>query len=287
MTNSTDPFDLNDIVAEVKQEAEPAFLPFAELYEQGLSIIERIASMRLLPDISARMTGFHKLLKLSEPTPEAGIEYPPEFKHYRPISIAEYRDFQLLWQNEIANRMADEVRDFWVPLIMPKAQAASSPLQLYTLQLLELASTYDSQFNGATHDVGISFAPSETLADKSAKCRAFVPEMSWFSERLRNSGITTGQILSIFPEAEAEILAISLGRAVVGRTGHIPPGRTKPIEHTFRTMPILFGAEPGQGKSTFANYFINALKSVGYDVATFKSMGSRFNMGTVAQAHIA
>ena len=271
--------------SEQKQDKDDLVYAYHELYIDGKELIETAADVKLLPDIACKTTGFHRIFKLSKPQPEVGINYHPDFWHYRPITIKEYAEMQKAWQQKVSS-INDALREFWMPMFMPKTANAASPLQMYTLQLLELQSFHDNQYSGATHDVGISFTPNDCVATGKMP-RAFIPEHSWFSDSLRQSELEPGDFLTLFPKAEQDLLALCFGRAVVGRTGHIPIGRTKQIEHTFRTMPVLFGAEPGQGKSTLGNYIINAFKSVGYSVANFKSMSSRFNLGSVVNAHIA
>lgn len=270
--------------AEGKAESKQILRPLHTIYLLGKTKLEEAYSVQLVPDISCKTTGYHKIYKRTNPEPEQGITYPDGFKHYRPITIDEYALLQSNWLNGISSMEADVV-EFWEPLFLPKSANATTQLQLYTLQMLELQAIHDNQLSGTTHSIGISFTPNDCI--KAGEWpRAFLPELSWFSENLRNSSITTRNILSLFPEAEADLLALCFGRAVVGRTGHVPIGRTKPIDHTFRTMPVLFGAEPGQGKSTLANYIINAIKSVGYTVSNFNSMNSRFNLGSVISSHI-
>ena len=270
---------------ETEQKQEEQIFAYHELYTDGKALIEKAADVKLLPDIGCKTTGFHRIFKLAKPQQEAGITYHPDFWHYRPITIEEYAHMQRAWQQKIAS-IGEALSEFWMPLFMPKSANSSSPLQMYTLQLLELQSLHDNQYSGAAHDVGISFSPMDCV-NTSKWPRAFIPEHNWFSDSLNESGLEPSDFLTLFPKAEQDLLALCFGRAVVGRTGHIPIGRTRQIEHTFRTMPVLFGAEPGQGKSTLGNYIINALKSVGYAVANFKSMNSRFNLGSVINSHIA
>ena len=272
-----------------EQKSEEAKIPIMAMhamYNEGKAFLENNLHIQLLPDISCKTTGFHRLYKEAEPVAEIGLNYPPDFKYFRPITLHEYGVAQDTWLRFDTGAISEPIRMFWSPLFMPKSASIATPLQLYTMQILELQAIHDAQMGGAKHEVGISFTPSDCLKNKTW-ARAFIPELEWFSSNLLNSGLKPKDFLTLFPDAEADLLTLCFGRAVVGRTGHVPVGRTKQIEHTFRTMPVLFGAEPGQGKSTLANYVINAMKSVGYTVANFNSMNSRFNLGSVINSHIA
>lgn len=277
-----------EIKEKVKEEVKEALeVPeaYSALYQTGKDIIESDNSVKLIPDISCKTTGFHRILKLSEPFEEKGIKYPDEFKFYRPITPDEYDDLQLKWRIKVANSSGGDFAEFWNPVFMPKSLNATSPIQLYTLQRLELEAIHDKQIGTATHDLGIALKPSVCSKELKNFPRSFIPEKKWFSKRLYDLEIK--DILTLFPKPEQDLLSICFGRAVVGRSNHIPVGEEEPILHSFRTMPILFGAEPGQGKSTLANYLIQALKSVGYTVANFKNLNSRFNLGSVISANIA
>jgi hypothetical protein len=274
---------LESATKEVKtKETEPLTM-YSEFYENGKRSIEKTCGVKIIPDIGCKATGFHRILKLSKPTNLRGIKYPDSFKYYKAISPDEYDTVQKIYKERLPSS-GDGVSEFWAPLFFPKSQNASTPLQLYTLQRLELQSIHEHQFGGTTHDVGISFTPNDCVKTGQWP-EAFLPEVDWFDDRLKE--IKIEDILTLFPKAEQDVLALCFGRAVVGRTNHIPTGRNKPIRHAFRTMPIMFGAEPGQGKSTLANYLIQAVKGVGYRVANFNSLDSRFNLGSVVASHIA
>lgn len=277
-----------EIAEKVKEEVKEAKeLPeaYSTLYQMGKDLIEDGSKVKLIPDISCKTTGFHRILKLAQPVEEKGIKYPKTFRFYRPISPEEYDILQLEWRLRVGSTTGGELLEFWNPVFMPKSLNATSPIQLYTLQRLELEALHDKQVGGATHDLGIALYPSLCQEKLGPHAQAFIPEKSWFSDRL--SQVEIKDILTLFPKPEQEMLALCFGRAVVGRSNHIPVGMKDPILHSFRTMPILFGAEPGQGKSTLANYLIQALKSVGYTVANFKNLNSRFNLGSVINSNIA
>ena len=272
--------NLKGIAKNAQLDAVPAY---ADLYEIGKTWIEDELAILLVPDSACKATGMHRIYKLAKPHNEPGIEYPENFRYYRAIKPEEYDEAQQIWRLKGLAQLPDDVKEFWMPFFMPKASSTSTILELYAAQRLQLQSAYDAQFGGATHSLGISFTPNECIETKEWPT-AFIPEKSWFKPDLE--AIQIKDVLTLFPDIEQQLLALCFGRAVVGRTNHIPVGRTDPIEHTWRTMPIIFGSEPGQGKSAFANMLIQAMRSVGYRVANFKSMANRFNLGSVVSAHI-
>lgn len=253
------------------------------LYNQGKKLIEKRFNLKLIPDIEQKPTCYHKVLINSKPFPMKGITYPQGFTYYRAITPNEFDDVQSMWVEAIYE-IDPDVAEFWSPLFIPKSANATTKLDLYTLQRLQLTSRYEKQFGGATHDLGISFHPQECLDTKTTP-QAFIPERDWFDESLHQ--VTLEDIFTLYDTYEMKMFALCLGRAVVGRTNHIPVGRTEPITHTFRNMLVSYGYEPGQGKSVMMNNFINALRKVGYRVSNFDSLSKQFNLGSVISAHIA
>lgn len=287
------------------EQLEDKPITYADRYTIGKKLIEQKCGIMLEVDLTCRATCLHRLMFIAEPNEVKGINFPADFYYMRYATTAEFDSVVRTWNELIAkaDRLAEvpisensngttygDIIEFWEPLFVPKAMSASSPLELYTLQVAQLEADYYKQFGGATHRLGISIQPSNCGTDLPY---AYLPERDWFDDVLHEVQIE--DILTLFPKPERELLAICFGRAVVGRSDNILIGGYKyngvqydePIKHTFRTMPVIFGAEPGQGKSVLANMLINALKSVGYKVANFNTMASRFNLGDVVTAHIA
>lgn len=258
---------------------------YASMYAKGFEFITQAMKVQLIPDAACKSTCFHRLRKKSDLAPIPGITWPNGFSISRPATTEEFDELQAEWLHCCDDKeLESDVVKFWSPLFKPQNMNSSSELELYTLQKLQIQSAYDAQYGGAIHNVGISLNPSKAHA-KGLYPEAFIPERGWFDKAFEE--IEIKDILTLFAEPEQELLAICFGRAVAGRPNHLPIGDDKPLRHAFRTFPVIFGAEPGQGKSIFANALINAMKLVGYRVANFKTMATRFNLGSVISAHVA
>lgn len=273
--------NLEELAKQASLEQLPAY---SDLYAEGKEWIEQTIGIRLTPDATCNTTALHRISKLAIPSKMQGLNIPADFRYYRPITPEEFDEAQTIWRNDGIQELPKDVADFWSPFFMPKSANSTSMLELYVAQHLQLKAMYEAQFGGAVHHQGISFAPNECIAATEWPS-AWIPEREWFDPALEQVEIK--DILTLFAEPEQEMLALCFGRAVVGRADSLPVARKRQVRHTFRTMPVIFGAEPGQGKSVFANMLIQAMKSVGYRVSNFKSLNQRFNLGDVVTAHVA
>lgn len=224
------------------------------------------------------------LYTLAKPKHEEGINYPDNFLVKTPLCRKTFKDLCNAWATCVTDQeMSERALEFWKPLFNPKGTTTISPLQMYCQRDYKLGVQYDGKYNSTVFRLGNTVWPSETL-NYEVKPISFIPERDWFEKDL--TSITIYDILSIFGVPEADIFSLCIGRACVGRDGSIPVGRETPLSHKFRTMAVLYGAEPGQGKSTLMEFLIGAMKTVGYTVSNFGEIG-RFGLGSIISSSIA
>jgi len=253
----------------------------AEAYRSGIDYFS-LNGYRLTPDIAGQFC-FHRVFKLSAPIKLKGIHYPKSFKVWTQVAsqraIERFEKVVLEWLQR-----DPQANQLWLPLIKPDA-AKRKPIYAYTQSLVNLKSTQEKQ-SIEPDNYGVDTFPRICLEDESPAAvapRAFVPLAEWFPASVRS--LTLIDLLSLFPEAERNLLALCIGRAVVGKSGAITPSGVL-IKHTSRMAAIILGKDPGLGKSTLFDMLWKALESTGYIVETFSKMGARFNLGSVATADI-
>jgi hypothetical protein len=252
----------------------------SELYRTGIDRLYK-NNYLLIPDVSGKYA-YHKVYHLVNPI-DGEIKYPDNFKTWQEISSNNVRE---LLQNVIAGWSEEDLRNFWWVLVKPN-KAKSSALYMYTELVLEDQGIQEKKDSGKplnyyqTPNPIVSEDPKES---KELAPRVWIPREEWFPEEVKQ--VTIKDILTIFPETEQDLLALILGRAVVGRSNHIPPGWDKPIIHTSRMAALTLGEDPGLGKTNLFKTFFSALETVGFVIETFDKFGSQFNMGPIISADI-
>lgn len=250
----------------------------SELYTLGK---DRLYSngFLIIPDASGRY-GYHKVYQL-ESILDDEIDYPDNFKVWAEISNENVRG---LLQNVIAGWHEEDLKKFWWPMIAPNKNK-NSQLYMYTELLLNDKGIYEKKNAGEAYNYYLT--PKPVVADnpKDAKKLApktWIPLEEWFPESVKQ--VTIKDVLTLFPDKEQELLTLILGRGVVGRSNHLPPGWNEPIKHTSRMAALTLGEDPGLGKTSLFKTFFQALETVGYTIETFDKFNSQFNMGPILQA---
>lgn len=224
---------------------------------------------------------YHSIYKLIHPS-NKDIRYPANFKVFQklqtPSHLIEFGDILLDYLKQFAKK-SDEY------LILSKLQTGGIRSMAGSWAALQIEAEKARRVNNpAPEHLRLSPRP---LLSKDPSIRslreyapiAYLPLEDWFPESVK--GVTIHDILCLFPEAERHLLALIMGRTVVGKSNHIPPGWDKPIKHTSRMMAIILGEDPGLGKSALFDFISDALRSVGYRIQTFSSMDKTFNLGEV------
>lgn len=245
-----------------------------QIYDKGLK--KFLASgYKFVRDLYGPYAG-HRVYVESRPAPIAGINYPPEFRVWTPLS--DPNDLEML-QSLVLDDWDEMFVQFWFPLVEADV-TRRKPIFGHVAMLMNADSEARKNDSGAPFELGISW-------DSAAMSGAisWIPRKEWFSSKLHK--VTMRDVFTIFPEAELSLLELIVGRIVVGRTNNLPVGAAKPIRHTARMCGVIVGLDPGTGKSTLMNFLTDALGRVGYRHSTFRNLSDRFNLGSVIGSHLA
>jgi len=224
----------------------------------------------------------HRILRPSSPPTVEGIQPPYAFKPLQDISTEkDFEDLEAAFHPDLCD---ENVREFWTPLFRPKG--GDNDLQSFTERLLKMKRVNQTKNIHQVLDYGHTFDPAGRWGGEVVlNPRVWVPDRDWFDPALRD--VTFADVFTIFPEAEQEMLRLILGRVGVGRSNHLPPGRTEPIDHTARMAGVIVGKDAGLGKSTLFNGLTAALQRCGFVTHTFKSTEDRFGLKAAALSDIA
>lgn len=228
---------------------------------------------------------FHKIYRLKPPAKYTGLEYPSSFKVWREITS---ENELALFHATIFNLKEEqpEVGKFWWAMVYPDPYKRM-PIYGFTVSLIQ-SESLDPQLR-EDKPRNLLMAPIPQVPDKHTsviECApiSFIPRTEWIKPSIR--GVTFGDILTIFSEAEQQLLALIIGRICVGPDNHLPPGYDEAIRHTSRMCALVVGEDPGLGKSALMNKIFSALQILGYTQSTFSDIQATFNMGQVATCHI-
>jgi hypothetical protein len=238
----------------------------------------------------AKLTGYHSLYEehnpAKDPMAPKSVKFPDWFQFLVPASEIRLETAQeTILDEDVLHEMSAEEQEFATPLFVYRS-GRSSDITDHVLGVENLKAMRHKKLGGGHYQLGIAYSPATTKGKKDAvrETYAYVPEKEWFTEELQNLGFE--DIVRIFPNAEAQMMKLIIGRACVGRTGAVHPGTHKVIEHGFRKAGVVIG-EPGVGKTITLNGILNAMKYVGYDVSSMGDFGARFNQGNVVTSHLA
>lgn len=259
-------------------------------YEEAIQALE-LSGYHLRINLDSKLTSFHDLYERFTPSllkNNEGITYPDWFEFLIPASEL----FLQSAQDEVLNLdgglgIPIDTREFITPLFIYRS-GRSCEITDFILGVENLKALRHKKMGGGDYSLGIAYNPSSIeshLKNKEVKdIYAYVPENSWFDEKVKN--LRFEDIVTIFPPAEAEMFKLLIGRACVGRTGSVHPGSLEVVRHGFRKAGVIVG-EPGVGKTTILNGVLKAMQYCGYDVVSMGDFGSRFNQGSVISSHLA
>jgi hypothetical protein len=252
----------------------------SSLYNAGIALLEGRGFRIELVEGGDHVN--HRILKPQPLEHIEGISYPHCFEPLQDICTNDH--FELVESAFHPDLCDADVRKFWEPLFCP--QAGDSPLRSYTERRLQMKRINNAKTIHQTLDYGHTFDPVGRWGGQAVfNPRIWVPDRSWFNPVLHQ--VTFGDVFTIFPEAEQEMLKLLLGRIGVGRANHLPPGRTEPVDHTARMAGVIVGKDAGLGKSTLFNGLTAALQRCGFVTHTFKSTEDRFGLKAAALSDIA
>ncbi|WP_438983655.1 primase-helicase family protein, partial [Vulcanococcus sp.] len=245
-------------------------------------------------NLDSKLTSFHDLYERFNPSEAKGtvaprgMSYPPWFEFLIPASETTLE----LIQNELLGSEGmfannTDLKEFALPLFIYRSGRPSEVTD-YVLGVENLKALRHKKMGGGSYRLGIAYSPNSIEDQFRAKVASdvysYVPELDWFSDKIKN--LSFEDIVTIFPPAEAEMFKLIIGRACVGRNGAIHSGRDEAIHHGFRKAGIIVG-EPGVGKTTVLNGVMKAMQYCGFNVVNMGDFGSRFNQGAVISSHLA
>jgi len=240
-------------------------------------------------DYSAKLQSFHSLYTWGDPTPIKGIKFPTGFSTAMPADEDYLQGIQKtllgIASGQDGDGLTAEEAEFALPLVIYR-QGRASDIVDHVLGLQTLKARYHKKIGGGLYEQGIAFKPGSTLESpaSSSPIFAYLPEKKWFEKEIQD--LKFEDIVKIFPEYEAKMMKLILGRAVVGRSGTVHPGSAEVIHHGFRKAGVVIG-EPGVGKTITLNGVLDAMKYLGYEVTAMGDFGSRFNQGEIITSHLA
>lgn len=263
-----------------KKEKDDAKAPVnvSQLYTTGLELLKSRGFTVELQEGGDHIN--HRILTPQAPPYVKGITPPNCFRPLQDIYTDQhFKDIEAVF-NSCDN---DKVKDFWSPLYRPKS--GDSDLLSFTERLLKMKKINQSKNIHQVLNYGHTFDPGGKLGGEIVlNPRIWVPDYDWFDPVLHL--VKLSDVFTIFPEAEREMLRLILGRIGVGRSNHLPPGRTEPVDHTARMAGVIVGKDAGLGKSTLFNGLTAALQNCGFVTHTFRSTEDRFGLKSAALSDI-
>lgn len=262
------------------EKEKKAPIKVSELYNAGIKLLESRGYTIELQEGGDHVN--HRIMKPQPPEMVVGIRYPHTFNPVQDISTEQ--DFADIEAAFLAGCQDDNVKEFWTPLFKPKA--GDSDLLSFTQRLLKMKRVNQAKHIHQIINYGHTFDPVGRWGGEVVhNPRIWVPDRSWFDPALHD--VTFADVFTIFPEAEQEMLKLILGRVGVGRSNHLPPGRSEPVDHTARMAGVIVGKDAGLGKSTLFNGLTAALQRCGFVTHTFKSTEDRFGLKAAALSDVA
>lgn len=271
-----------------KEEQEKNRRANSELYKEGHQYLaSRQFYLERSPD--GAHVGHDVYLK-AKPKAVRGVRYPHTFQVKR--ILTEFKDEEHLESLFLPRAWtgASDTLEFWQEILDPNPKKASQ-IRAYVDRLYQIDSRRARENLDDEFHLGISFRPGELIKKQGLMPtpdllpRAWVPEAEWFDPKIRE--LEFGDIFTIWPKWELEMLQLIIGRVCVGRTRHIPVGEDRAIQHTMRAAALIVGEDPGQGKSVTFSYLNSALNRVGFQRSNFGSLDARFNLAAVVTADLA
>lgn len=271
-----------------KETLAPASLGPSRVYKKVIKWL-RDRGYYFRVNLESKPTSFHSLYEehcpKDDPNTPKSIIFPEWFTFLVPAGELRLEACQeLLLDEDIFSDFSEEEVAFARPLVIYKSGRATD-ITDHILGVEHLRGMRHKKMCGGKYELGIAHSPNTLKGHKKAVAEtyAYTPERDWFDEKIRH--LTFEDVIRIFPEHEAKMMKLIIGRACVGRTGSIHPGTNEPFFHGFRKAGVVVG-EPGVGKTLTLNGILDAMRYVGYEVSNMGDFGSRFNQGNVITSHL-
>lgn len=228
----------------------------------------------------------HVMYTSEKPEKIKGVNHPEDFRVKKLVTdTSKFHRAKLEFAELAKDQGREDVTDFWGEVFYPTLTLKERRVTPYVTRHLKLqAMKYRENIN-FEHKVEHTFDPDGSIGDRVTEAKSYIPDREWFDPKVRELRIE--DIITIFPDAERDTLALMLGRMGVGRSKTIPVGFKEPIQHTYRMAGVIVGRDAGLGKSTFFNGLSTAMARVGLKTETFRGLAERFGLKRVLESTMA
>lgn len=230
-------------------------------------------SYLFVPRIGGSFSGFD-IFAIEQGSPIDGMNVPKEFKYWSKLDPTNEIKFNAFGRS--AKGILEEL-------------ATANPSKAYQSQIGAIFGALFGRINDTRSALAaqayIRSAKDKTMRTISGMSEAhkIVPLVEWFPQEIQN--LDPVKLLSIFPEAEAKILMLVLGKALVGYSGcKLREGN---LEHKARAYAMMIDNKGGLGKSTLMCWLREVMTKLGYNVTSVNMNMSKFGWGSVAQSDLA
>lgn len=219
----------------------------------------------------------HDIFQSRQAQAIAGVSCPADFLPLQHIKDPE--EFERL-ETLIFKFEPEPARKFWLGLLRSNGNTKTQ-LEQHAINLLQIESNRLSQ-EAETKIETVPTLVNPGNGYKGLKPIKWLPAAEWFDPAVRQ--LKLSDILTIMPKAEQEMLALLIGRGLVGASGsRLLDGNV--IQHKSRIIGVIVG-DAGIGKSTLFDALFAGLSVTGYTYSTFQSLDSRFGLGKTISADI-
>lgn len=245
---------------------------YIDLYEWGRDFIYNNYGYIVEPDASKTYNAYLGVYTVD--SPPKGIVCPDSIKLKYPV----YNGQRTKWNrqiNKIYYELGQEeygelLQKFWGSFFFQDNPDTALPKFIATEENSN-AQAITSLKDDRPYNQGICIDPVENMKEIP---RAIVPQLSWFPQEIQD--LSPEDICTLFPDAELKLFMLVMGRAMIGRSGsQLVNGPV--VDHMFRKMAVIYGADGGTGKSYFKNLLISTMAKYGYAIAQPLDLNSRFN----------
>lgn len=270
--NNRELTEAENIKAAVNDEDDNVFELIAlwEVWEDFISKVGR--EYQFVPDPEGRFSGF-SVYYLCKKLEIKGLQTPESFSYWRKLTHNDKQEYSKFYNKAsiVLAAMGSNA----------SKEARNKLTAIFNSLLGRINDNRSELFSQAMARISAD-ATVRTL-DGSPECHKVVPMVSWFSPQVQ--ALDPLAMLSIFPEAEAKILMLILGKALVGYNGAVT--REGVVDHTARAYGIMVDQVGGLGKSTIMNYVRETMAKLGFSVVAVNINMSRFGWGSIAKSDLA
>ena len=258
-----------------QEEDEQPAITFIALWDVFEDLRTKLGKdYRFIPDPDGKFTGFSVYFR-ADKLPVEGLDTPDNFTYWAKLKHSDESNY-----NAFTRR---------VTTILEAMGREDPKNKTYITKLGALFNSLIGRINDTKSEL---FSQAQARIDKEitfrsitgmSECEKVIPMAGWFSPKLQT--LDARKLLSIFPDAEAEILMLIIGRALVGASG--TKTREGLIQHTARAYGIMVDQQGGLGKSTLMDYVRSVMTKLGFSVVAMNINMSKYGWATIAKSDLA